>query len=247
MPKFAVILPAAGKSSRFGNSREKKVFTNLKDRAVWLRTAEHFVEREDVVQTILVISPEDEERFKEKFRPNLAFMNIQIVLGGAERADSVANALAEVKEEVDFVAVHDGARPLLAKQWIDQVFAKAIETDAAILAHKVASTLKRVNGEQVIEETVPREELWEAQTPQVFRKSLLETAYAKREGFVATDEAQLVERIPHPVSIVSCPAINLKITTQEDLRMAEHLLAAVPKEKQLRSLHPFADDGPLPL
>ncbi|MDC0261802.1 2-C-methyl-D-erythritol 4-phosphate cytidylyltransferase [Planctomycetaceae bacterium] len=247
MPKFAVILPAAGKSSRFGNTQEKKVFTNLKDRAVWLRTAEHFVERDDVSQTIIVISPEDEERFKEKFRPNLAFMNIQIVLGGAERADSVSNGLAAVNEDVDFVAVHDAARPLLAKKWIDDVFAKAIETDAAILAHKVASTLKRVNEQQNIEETVSREQLWEAQTPQVFSKSLLEEAFEKREAFVATDEAQLVERLLHPVAIVACPAINLKITTKEDLQMAEHLLAAVPKEKSLGSLHPFADEGPLPL
>jgi 2-C-methyl-D-erythritol 4-phosphate cytidylyltransferase len=247
MPKFAVILPAAGKSSRFGNTHEKKVFTNLKDRAVWLRTAEHFVERDDVSQTIIVISPEDEERFREKFRPNLAFMNIQIVLGGAERADSVSNGLAAVNEDVDFVAVHDAARPLLAKKWIDDVFAKAAETDAAILAHKVASTLKRVNEQQNIEETVSREQLWEAQTPQVFRKSLLEEAFEKRDGFVATDEAQLVERLPHSVAIVPCPAINLKITTKEDLQMAEHLLAAVPKEKSLGALHPFADEGPLPL
>jgi 2-C-methyl-D-erythritol 4-phosphate cytidylyltransferase len=247
MPKFAVILPAAGKSSRFGNAREKKVFTNLKERAVWLRTAEHFVERDDVAQTIIVISPEDEERFKEKFRPNLAFMNIQIVLGGAERADSVANGLAVVDQDVDFVAVHDAARPLLAKKWIDEVFAKAIETDAAILAHKVASTLKRVNEREIVEETVSREQLWEAQTPQVFRKSLLEEAFEKRGSFVATDESQLVERLNHPVSIVACSAINLKITTIEDLKMAEQLLAAVPREKSFRSLHPFADEGPLPL
>lgn len=247
MSKFAVILPAAGKSSRFGKSKEKKVFTNLNERAVWIRTAEHFVEREDVAQTIIVISPEDEERFKEKFRPNLAFMNITIVIGGAERADSVANGLAAVNEEVDFVAVHDAARPLLAKKWIDEVFQKAIETDAAILAHKVAATLKRVNSAQIIEETVPRDELWEAQTPQVFRKSLLEQAYEQRGALVATDEAQLVENLGKSVSIVSCPAINLKITTQDDLKMAEALLPIVPKEKTLRSLHPFSDEEPFPM
>ncbi|MBD3673769.1 MAG: 2-C-methyl-D-erythritol 4-phosphate cytidylyltransferase [Planctomycetaceae bacterium] len=244
MSKFAVILPAAGKSSRFGNARDKKVFTNLKERAVWIRTAEHFVERQDVAQTIIVISPEDEERFKEKFRPNLAFMNIDIVLGGAERADSVANGLAVVKEGIDFVAVHDAARPLLAKKWIDDVFAKAVETNAAILAHKVASTLKRVKTGDTIEETVSRDELWEAQTPQVFLKSLLEEAFAQRGGLNATDEAQLVENLGKSVSIVQCSAINLKITTQDDLKMAEALLAVVPKEKTLRSLHPFADEDP---
>ena len=247
MSKFAVILPAAGKSSRFGNSRDKKVFTNLKERAVWIRTAEHFVEREDVAQTIIVISPEDEERFKEKFRPNLAFMNIDIVLGGNERADSVANGLAAVKDGIDFVAVHDAARPLLATKWIDEVFQKASETDAAILAHKVVSTLKRVNAEETIVETVPRDYLWEAQTPQVFRKSLLEKAYEHRGDLVATDEAQLVENLGKKVSIVGCSAINLKITTQDDLKMAEALLDVVPKEKTLRSLHPFADEEPFPM
>ena len=121
MPKFAVILPAAGKSSRFSKQR-KKVFVELKGRPVWVRTAEQFVNRSDVAQTILVVSPEDLEWFKEKFRPNLAFMDIDVVTGGAERADSVQNALARVRADIDFVAVHDAARPLIVKDWIDQVF-----------------------------------------------------------------------------------------------------------------------------
>lgn len=252
MPKFAVILPAAGKSSRFGNSHQKKVFTSLKERAVWLRSAEHFCHREDVVQTIVVISPEDMEYFKEKFRPNLAFMGVEIVEGGAERADSVANGLNAVRDDADFVAVHDAARPLLAKKWIDAVFAKAVETGAAILAHPVASTLKRVRSDGTIAETVSREHLWEAQTPQVFRKEVLQEAYRQRSVGVSTDESQLVEGAGQPVSVVECPAMNLKITTQDDLRMAEKLLDALPldalpKEKSLKSLHPFADEDPLRL
>lgn len=247
MPRFSVILPAAGKSSRFGHSRQKKVFTNLKERAVWIRSAEHFCNREDVVQTIIVISPDDLEFFKEKFRPNLAFMGVEIVEGGAERADSVANGLAAVGDEADYVAVHDAARPLLAKKWIDSVFDKAAETGAAILAHKVSSTLKRVTREGTIAETVPRDELWEALTPQVFRTGLLKQAYEQRGALVPTDEAQLVEQAGHAVSVVECPALNLKITTQDDLRMAEKLLDALPKEKAIQSLHPFADEDPLRL
>ena len=87
-----------------------------------MRTAEQFVNRSDVAQTILVVSPEDLDWFKEKFRPNLAFMDIEVVTGGAERADSVQNALARVRADIDFVAVHDAARPLIVKDWIDQVF-----------------------------------------------------------------------------------------------------------------------------
>src|SRR5262249_29484611 len=86
MPKFAVILPAAGKSSRFSLQKRKKPFVDLKGRAVWLRAAEHFANRDDVVQTLVVLAPDDVEWFKEKFAPNLAFMNVELVTGGAERA-----------------------------------------------------------------------------------------------------------------------------------------------------------------
>lgn len=244
MSRFAVILPAAGKSSRFGDSRRKKPFVDLKGRAVWVRSAEHFVNRADVVQTLVVVAAEDEEFFKEKFRPNLAFMGIEIVIGGSQRADSVGNALSQVREDVEYVAVHDAARPLLAKKWIDAVFAAAESSGAALLGRPVSSTLKRVGRDGRIVETVSRENIWEAQTPQVFRREVLEEAYAKRDGFSATDEAQLVERIGHPAQFVECSAINMKITTQDDLRIAEKLLDALPKEKSLGSLHPFADEEP---
>ncbi|HTN02115.1 2-C-methyl-D-erythritol 4-phosphate cytidylyltransferase [Planctellipticum variicoloris] len=248
MATFAVILPAAGKSSRFGlhqQQNKKKVFVDLKGRPVWVRTAEHFVNRADVVQTIIAVSAEDLEWFKEKFRPNLAFMNVEIIAGGAERADSVERALARVRADVDFVAVHDAARPLLAKEWIDEVFDAAVQTGGAILAAPVTATLKRVDSRQSIEETVPRAGLWEAQTPQVFRRRILLDAFAKRGSMQPTDEAQLVEAIGGSVKVVSCSRMNLKITTQEDLRMAEALLDALPREKTLRALHPFADEDPL--
>ena len=241
MSKFAVILPAAGKSSRYSNQR-KKVFVELKGRPVWVRTAEQFVHRPDVVQTILVIAPDDLEWFKEKFRPNLAFMDIEVVTGGAERADSVLKGLARVRSDVDFVAVHDAARPLIVKEWIDQVFKAAEHSDAAILATPVTSTLKRADSHQAITETVSREHLWAAQTPQVFRRQLLMDAYAKRGALQPTDEAQLVEQLGKAVQIVPGSALNLKITTPEDFRIAEHLLDALPKERLPGFLHPFADE-----
>jgi 2-C-methyl-D-erythritol 4-phosphate cytidylyltransferase len=241
MSKFAVILPAAGKSSRFSQHR-KKVFVELKGRPVWVRTAEKFVNRPDVVQTILVVSPDDLEWFKEKFRPNLAFMDIEVVTGGAERADSVQNGLARVRADVDFVAVHDAARPLIVKDWIDQVFQAAEEHDAAILATPVTSTLKRVDARQSIEETVSRVNLWAAQTPQVFRRQLLMEAFARRGDHQPTDEAELVERIGKSVKIVAGSSFNLKITTKDDFRVAEHLLDALPKDKLPGFLRPFDDE-----
>lgn len=241
MSKFAVILPAAGKSSRFSQQR-KKVFVELKGRPVWVRTAEQFVNRSDVVQTILVVSPDDLEWFKEKFRPNLAFMDIEIVTGGAERADSVQKGLARVRPDVDFIAVHDAARPLIVREWIDNVFHEAELHDAAILASPVTSTLKRVDSSQTISETVSRTNLWAAQTPQVFRRQLLLDAFAKRGNYQATDEAELVERIGQRVKIVNGSPLNLKITTPDDFQIAEHLLDALPKDKLPRLLHPFADE-----
>ena len=242
MPKFAVILPAAGRSTRFKDRHYKKPFVPLANRAVWIHAAERFLNREDVAQVILVISPEDREDFNDKFAANVQILGIQVVEGGAERADSVGKALARVKPEIEYVCVHDAARPLLASEWIDRVFEAAVRTGAAILAIPVAGTLKRVGANHRIEETVSRAGLWEAQTPQVFRRQILLDAYAKRGDFQATDEASLVERIGQEVTVVQGSPINLKITTQEDLRLAEQALKAMPKPKLSNSGHPFAGD-----
>lgn len=242
MASFAVILAAAGKSSRFKDPHYKKPFAVLANRAVWLHSAEKFINRDDVKQLILVISPDDREAFNMKFAANAAVLGIDVIDGGAERADSVASALARVKPDIDFVAVHDAARPCIANEWIDKVFEAAEESDAAILAIPVRGTLKKGAKDGTIEETVQRENLWEAQTPQVFRRQLLLDAYANRGELAATDDAQLVEQLGKSVRIVRGSPINLKITTKEDLHLAVHALKALPKPKILGPVHPFADD-----
>src|SRR6266849_8350335 len=198
MAKFAVILPAAGQSSRF-RDKEKKPFAMLDGRAVWLRSAELFVTRNDVIQCLIVVAKADQEMFRRRYGPNLAFMNVQIIDGGPERFESVANALALVREEADLVAIHDAVRPCLTEELIDAVFAKAEKTGAALLAIPVTDTLKRVDAQQQVQETVPRQGLWLAQTPQVFRRDLLTQAYAQRSkgSQEATDDAQLVEAAGH--------------------------------------------------
>jgi 2-C-methyl-D-erythritol 4-phosphate cytidylyltransferase len=243
VPRFAVILPAAGKSSRFRDQHYKKPFIPLDGRPVWMHAADRFTNRSDVVQSILVIAPEDREHFAEKFGGNAALMGIEVVDGGAERHDSVAKALERVKPEADFVAVHDAARPCIANEWIDAVFAAAVKSGAAILATPVTSTLKRAGADQTISETVMRENLWEAQTPQVFRRQLLIDAYARRSGSgAATDDAQLVERLGHKVTLVPGSPMNLKITTKEDLRIAAALLKVLPRPKLSGPAHPFEND-----
>jgi 2-C-methyl-D-erythritol 4-phosphate cytidylyltransferase len=239
--KFAVILAAAGKSSRFKDKHYKKPFAPLANRAVWLHSAEKFLGRDDVKQLLLVISPEDREDFNFKFAANAAILGIDVIDGGAERTDSIERALARVKPEMDFIAIHDAARPCLANEWITNVFEAAEKSEAAILAIPVSGTLKRV-ADHRIKETVSREGLWEAQTPQVFRRQLILEAYAKRGGFNATDDAQLVERIGHAVTIVPGSPVNIKITAREDLRLAEKALDALPKPKFQGPAHPFADD-----
>lgn len=241
MSQFAVILPAAGKSSRFKDPHYKKPFVPLENRAVWLHSAERFVNRDDVGQLIVVIAPEDREEFQAKFAANTAILGIEVVEGGQQRSDSVAKALARLRPDIDFVAVHDAARPCLANEWIDKVFAAAEKTGAAMLAIPVRGTLKRVRA-GVIVETVDRQDLWEAQTPQVFRRQWLLDAYAQRGDLTATDDASLVERLGHAVTIVEGSPINLKVTTKEDLRLAQQALKALPKPKLLGPAHPFADD-----
>ena len=242
MPRFAVILPAAGKSSRFRDQHYKKPFAPLDGRPVWMHAADRFANRKDVVQSLLIISPEDREHFTEKFGGNAALLGIEVVEGGHERSDSVARALERVKPEAEYIAVHDAARPCIVDEWIDAVFAAAVKTGAAILASPVNGTVKRAANDNTIAETVARENLWEAQTPQVFRRQLLIDAYARRGQERFTDDAQLVERLGHKVTIVPGSAMNIKITTKEDLRIASALLKALPRPKLASAANPFADD-----
>jgi 2-C-methyl-D-erythritol 4-phosphate cytidylyltransferase len=169
-------------------------------------------------------------------------LGIEVVDGGEQRADSVQRALERVRSDIEFVAVHDAARPCIVDAWIDEIFAKAQKTGAAIPAIPVAGTLKRSANGQTIDETVSRANLWEAQTPQVFRRELLVNAYARRGKLNPTDEAQAVEAIGQPVSIVVGSTMNLKITTRDDLKLAEQALKALPRPKLPGFGHPFADD-----
>jgi 2-C-methyl-D-erythritol 4-phosphate cytidylyltransferase len=244
MGKFAVILPAAGRSTRFGNAKQKKVFAELDGRAVWLRAAEPFVNRDDVAQTIVVIAPEDRELFELRFRPNLAFLNIQVVEGGAERSDSIAQALEILDPACEFVAIHDAARPCLTADQIDAVFAAAEKHGAALLAVPIADTIKRAGADRLTTGTVPRQDLYLAQTPQVFRRELLLRAYANRArlGAEVTDDTQLVEAIGQSCALVESTSSNLKITSQADLRLASAVLQALPKPKRDGPVHPFSDE-----
>jgi 2-C-methyl-D-erythritol 4-phosphate cytidylyltransferase len=248
MGQFAVILPAAGRSTRYGDAKQKKIFAELDGRAVWLRAVEPFINRDDVAQTIVVIAPEDRELFERRYRASVAFMNIRVIEGGAERADSVARALEVVDPACEFIAVHDAARPCLTAELIDAVFAAAVQHGAALLAIPVSDTVKRVGPgpDRFTTETLPRGDFYLAQTPQVFRRDLLLRAYANRARLgpaaTVTDDAQLVEAIGHPSAIVEGSPLNLKITAATDLRIASAVLQVLPRPKRDAPAHPFADE-----
>lgn len=235
MAKFAVIIPAAGKAERFGGS-EKKTFAKLDGRPIFMRSVELFVAREDVCQTILAVAPEDAETMKSSYGPNLGFMGVKLVVGGDKRCDTVAAALDTVVDEAEYVAIHDAARPCVTPQMVDAVFAEAQKTGAAILAAPITGTIKRVGDQNVVDATQERMGLYEAQTPQVFKKTVLIEAYARLGDIKqeVTDDSQIVELSGHPVSVVKSSPTNLKITTKADMALAGAILKSRPAKPKPR-------------
>lgn len=231
--KVAVLIPAAGSSSRF-SGKTKKQFEDLSGRAVFIRTIEQFADRDDVVQVLLAIPPEDEEIFQIRWADKLGFYGVRYILGGTERYETVDKLLEQVKEDVDLIAMHDAVRPCVTQKQIDAVFETAGKTGAAILAHKLSGTIKQVGDDNIIGQTVDRSDLWEAQTPQVFKSELIRQAHQQRDNVAddITDDAQLVEALGHPVSVVQSDSSNIKITTRSDLVIAAGILKARPKPKK---------------
>jgi 2-C-methyl-D-erythritol 4-phosphate cytidylyltransferase len=241
MAKAAVIIPAAGAGQRFGG-QVKKPFALLDNRPIFIRCIELFINRDDVCQIILTVAPDDYEVVKEKYAANLMLMGLKLVKGGAERYQSVQAALAAVDQTADLVCVHDAVRPCVLETWIDKVLEEAGKSGAAILAAPLTGTIKRVSGAGVVDATVPREGLYEAQTPQVFRRELLQKAYHELPaGFRPTDDAQVVERLGHPVTVVPTDQRNLKITTPGDMTLAAVLVKEMGRKPKGRGLGAFEE------
>lgn len=237
--KVSVIIPAAGASRRFGG-KGKKVFEQLNGRPILIRSIELFVNRDDVCQVQLVVAEEDLETIETRYGGSIGFMGVKLTVGGQERTDSVRSALANVSDEADYVCVHDAVRPCVSPLWIDAVFAAAEKVGSAILAYPVHGTLKTVDEHDRITKTVDRQALWEAQTPQVFRKDALVRAY-EAAGAPATDDAALVEALGEPVVVVRSDPRNIKITTRSDLALAAAVVDSLPKPKPPKAAGPFEE------
>lgn len=221
---IAVILPAAGKSRRFGGDR-KKIFSPLGDSVVWEHAVRRLRWRVEVGRIVIAIDPDDAAIWRDEFADAVAQHRVELVEGGDERVESVRAAIATVGD-VPWIAVHDAARPLVRDQDLTALFAAAEIAGAALLAAPVRGTLKREGKSGSVAHTVDRRQLWEALTPQLFSGPLLRAAYDRWTGFPVTDDAQLVERAGHEVRLVEGSPTNLKITVADDLAIAEALLAA---------------------
>ena len=204
-----------------------KVFLELSGVPILLRTLRRFSAVPAVAELIVVVA-KDEIAFVEGMLEKAQGLKPWcVVQGGAERQYSIANGMAHLAADADIVLVHDAARPLVSLAAIEAVIFAAREKGAAIAAVRAKNTIKVVGEDGRVEATPARASLWEVQTPQGFRREILQRAYEKaaQDGFLGTDDASLVERIGEAVFVVESDYGNLKITTPEDLWMAEALLA----------------------
>ena len=225
--KVCTLIPAAGKGSRMAHS-VKKPYLEVAQKPILAHTIQRF-EQNSAVDAIFVIV--DQADFSECHATVLqpyAFTKVQKLVGGGEtRQMSVYNGIRALSADVDFVIVHDGVRPFVTDEVIFACLAAADECGAAVAAVPVKDTIKIANTDRFIVETLAREQLWAVQTPQVFRKSLLEEAHQAAEArqLTATDDASLVEQLGFPVKLVKGSYANVKITTPVDLQIAEVLLS----------------------
>jgi 2-C-methyl-D-erythritol 4-phosphate cytidylyltransferase / 2-C-methyl-D-erythritol 2,4-cyclodiphosphate synthase len=225
----SAIIAAGGRGLRFGGASPKQLLT-LGGRPILARSVDAFVSS-DVISEIVVALPADlaaapPQYLQQRGKP------VTVVSGGDQRRASVANAFARVSNRADIVVIHDAARPLVTDDLIRRTVAAACEAGAAIAAIRAHDTVKQTDDHGAVTATLPRERIYLAQTPQAFRVSVLRDALRLRGD--ATDEAMLAEQAGHVVRVVDGDPRNLKITTPDDLTMAEHLAGMAAPAPSLR-------------
>jgi|SRR5215813_2304873 len=221
------IIVAAGKGTRLGGERPKQ-FVELAGTPIIIHTLRQF-ERSREIDDVLVVLPADQTAGFQSLARDFQLQKFsKAIAGGASRAQSVSLGLAAITN-ADIVAVHDGVRPFATPDEIDRTIQCAKTTGAAILAAGITDTIKEVEANSVIR-TAKRANLWRALTPQCFRFEILTRAYeqlaeVESAGIVVTDDSWLVEHMGIPVTVVEGSARNIKITTAEDLALAETLIS----------------------
>jgi len=224
----AVIIPAAGESTRLGLNR-RKPFVELAGRPIILHTLSRFTQLEGLSRMVVALNPKDLAWAVDSFGARFEDLGAtDIIAGGSTRTETVKKCLELVRPDCTIVVIHDGARPLVSRQVIMACIRRAGECGGAVAAVRMQPTVKEVY-DGVIAATLDRGTLWGAQTPQAFRHEIIRRAYEglATEGreLVFTDDATIVERLGERVEVVQDRTSNIKITTREDLIVAEALLA----------------------
>ena len=224
----AAVVPAGGRGVRMG-SRTPKQFLQLAGVPLLVHSLRVLEASQTIGEIILVVPETDVTACQKELVPAFGFSKIsQVISGGTRRQDSVWNGLQAVDGRTDVVVVHDAVRPFVTEAMVQVVVDRARVQGAALVGIPLRDTIKRVGTDGMIEATLDRQRLWSAQTPQAFKIELLREAHqsGQRDNVDVTDDAGLVERLGHPVSIVTGTADNVKMTRPEDLWIGEAIVAA---------------------
>lgn len=221
------LIPAAGSGKRMGGDRSKQ-YLEIGGRPILVHTLQIFDRCEKVSEVCLIV-PEDDCAYACEVLDEMRFMKpVKVISGGRERQDSVRNGLDSIYG-CDIVMVHDGVRPFVTEDILNRCIDETQICGATVLGVPVKDTIKSVDEDGNVIETLERKRLWQAQTPQTFKYDLLKEAFRKayEDSFYGTDEAMLVERLGHKVKVIDGDYRNIKITTPEDMIIAEAILRAV--------------------
>ena len=223
--KVCAIIPAGGQGTRMGGTVPKQ-FQALRGKPILHYTLRTFQESGLIDSLILVVPEKELENTRTDWLERPPVVK-QVVVGGEKRQDSVFNGYQALPTDTDIVLVHDGVRPFLSREMIQETIHTAEKFGAAITAIPVHDTLKQVDDSGLVQRTVKREALWRVQTPQAFRYDLLGEAFhkAQADSFYGTDEAALIEHLGQEVRVVDGSEWNLKITRPEDLVLGESIVA----------------------
>jgi 2-C-methyl-D-erythritol 4-phosphate cytidylyltransferase len=232
MPSIVAILPAAGMGTRMGADSPKQ-FRLLDGMPVVIFTLRRLAACPMIGEFLIATRADEIEALKTRIAAERLPRPVRVLEGGDTRQESVDKALAEVPKKTELIVVHDAVRPLVTRDQVERVIAEAERCGAAILGIPAMDTVKEVKRASLPEDvalitaTIPRERVVLAQTPQVFESALLREAFARAaaDGFTASDEAALVERLGHNVHVVLGSERNLKITRPGDLEIAEFYLS----------------------
>jgi 2-C-methyl-D-erythritol 4-phosphate cytidylyltransferase len=231
----AALIPAAGRGQRMGRDLEKQ-FLLLGGKPLLAHTLSQFEATPDIDRIVIIVPPERETFCYQEIVEAEGLRKVTHIVAGAQtRQLSVMAGFRCIEQDVDIVVIHDGARPFVTPSLIRSAIHVALQAGSAVAAIPESDTLKRVSGEGTVVETVDRRNLWRAQTPQAFRRMILQRAlaYAGRHNLDTTDEASLVESLSWPVRIFLGSTWNFKITSPEDLLLAELMLTQQSKNGKI--------------